>query len=125
MEEDFSYTGLATGALLLLVGIGVISRTVVHDDQGLTLIDRIIGYAGGGSKSGPVDKADGKAESKVGSTVASQVGSANPFSTNPTRLPFAPNIIHSPFTVGKAKKGQGSSVTIPLPGLPPITVPLP
>jgi hypothetical protein len=34
--------GLATAALLVIVGIWLIARTVTHDDQGHNLVDRIL-----------------------------------------------------------------------------------
>jgi hypothetical protein len=43
--------GLATGALLVLIGAWVVSRTLVHDAQGKNLVDRIVAYSKGGSTS--------------------------------------------------------------------------
>jgi hypothetical protein len=56
---DRDATGLTTGAFLLLVGVWVVSRTIVHDNNGKNLVDRIVEYASGGKdKGGKGDKGD-------------------------------------------------------------------
>src|SRR3954454_3532668 len=53
---DDTNPGLATGILLVLVGVWVVSRTLVHDAQGFNLVDRIIALAGGGTPGKPKAK---------------------------------------------------------------------
>ena len=100
---DDSDTGLATGALLLLVGVWVVSRTVVHDSSGHNLIDRIVAYASGNPAGG---KSGGKSPG---------VGlNTNPLSVHPPvdvgggGLTITPNVL-----------GVGPDFTVPIPDLIP------
>jgi hypothetical protein len=43
--------GLATGVLLVILGVWVVSRTLIHDRQGHNLVDRIVGYSSKASAS--------------------------------------------------------------------------
>jgi hypothetical protein len=43
--------GLAGGALLVILGVFVMARTVIHDDAGDNLVDRLLAVAGGGGGS--------------------------------------------------------------------------
>jgi hypothetical protein len=51
--RDDDGAGLATGVLLFLVGLFLVSRTLSHDDAGFNLVDRIIAIAGGKGTAHP------------------------------------------------------------------------
>lgn len=43
---------LAGGLLLIVIGVFVVARTVIHDASGQNLVDRLLSIAGGGNSSG-------------------------------------------------------------------------
>jgi hypothetical protein len=47
---------MATGAVLILLGVFLVVRTVTHDDSGQNLVDKLLGLDGGAApgEMGPV-----------------------------------------------------------------------
>ena len=43
--------GVAGGLLLIVIGVFVVARTVIHDASGQNLVDRLLSIAGGGKSS--------------------------------------------------------------------------
>jgi hypothetical protein len=115
-----STPGLATGAFLLLVGVWVVSRTIVHDSQGKNLVDRIIEYASGGAGGGS-GKGGGVLDKgvNVGPVhIPSPLDELNPLNkldpTKQVRPPIQPSgkgVTVHPFPIGPVDP----SIRIPLP----------
>lgn len=92
--------GLAAGALLVVLGVFVVARTVVHDDQGQNLVDRLLAIAGGGGKGGK-DGKGGKGSGVPGPAVhihniggvpvpfvvVPGISPVDPFDLNPLDIP--------------------------------------
>ena len=52
MDEQYDdQSGLATGALLLILGVWIMLRTFVHDANGKNLVDRLVELGKGSSSS--------------------------------------------------------------------------
>jgi hypothetical protein len=85
---DDTNPGLATGILLVLVGVWVVSRTLVHDAQGFNLVDRIIALAGGGTPGKPKAK---NVPGLIGQTTAHGIiGPVNPLDPGALLGPLNP-----------------------------------
>jgi hypothetical protein len=61
--------GIATGALLILVGVFLVSRTLAHDDHGYNLVDRLLAIFGTGKQN-----VTGSKTQVVGKLTANTVG---------------------------------------------------
>jgi hypothetical protein len=65
--------GIATGVVLAIIGIWLILRTVVHDDQGQNLVDKILG-------------ANGDSPELAGGTTAASTGGGSDVAADSTGL---------------------------------------
>jgi hypothetical protein len=127
--------GIATGLLLVIVGLWIGARTFIHDASGKNLVDRLIDLAGGDSSSSSASSDPNAPDPSKGLNIpgtSTHVGPVNVASGPAGKLgpvPIAP-IGQGPTLGVKTPLGSvgiqtGTRPHVKIPFLPPLPVPVP